>query len=169
MADRTTTGHSAHEVATTEERKAQWLQAFADEVYVTRACKVSGVSRSTAYQWRSEDPVFAERWAEVDEQNVEALEAEARRRGMHGTLKPVFYKGDEVGQVREYSDALIMFMLKAKRPDVYRDRAHVTHAGDPKAPLQVEHTVNLKALEEDELEQLYALVSKATPTDDYLA
>lgn len=155
--------------ATTEARKAAWLDAFEEEIYVTRACKVSGVSRSTAYQWRSEDPLFAERWQEVDEANVEALEAEARRRGMHGVLEPVFFKGDEVGQIRKYSDALIMFMLKAKRPDVYRDRAHVTHAGDPAAPLQVEHTVNLKALEDDELEQLYKLVAKATPTEDYMA
>jgi hypothetical protein len=33
--------------------------------------------------------------------------------------KPVFFGGKQVGTVRNYSDALAMFMLKAKRPEVY--------------------------------------------------
>lgn len=143
--------------------KAAFLQALETHVYVTRSCKTAGIARSTAYQWRSEDPAFAEAWKDVDKANVERLEAEAERRGREGVLKPVFYQGEEVGQVREYSDALLMFMLKAKDPERYRDRSTVTHAGDPAAPVQVEHSVNLRALEEHEVEELHRLVEKARP------
>jgi hypothetical protein len=31
--------------------------------------------------------------------------------------------------VREYSDTLLMFVLKARRPETFRQRHDVTHAG----------------------------------------
>ena len=37
----------------------------------------------------------------------------------------MYYKGDEVGYVRKYSDSLTMFLLKAHRPDKYRERSEV--------------------------------------------
>ncbi len=36
--------------------------------------------------------------------------------------KPIFYKGQAVTYVRAFSDGPLMFLLKAKRPDIYRDR-----------------------------------------------
>ena len=41
---------------------------------------------------------------------------------MVGIEKPIFYKGHAVTYVRAFSDGLLMFLLKAKRPDIYRDR-----------------------------------------------
>ena len=32
--------------------------------------------------------------------------------------------------VREYSDSLLMFILKAEKPEKYRDRREVRHSGD---------------------------------------
>ena len=49
------------------------------------------------------------------------LEEEAARRAFHGTLKPVFHQGIECGQIRVYSDTLIMFLLRAANPGKYRD------------------------------------------------
>jgi hypothetical protein len=34
-----------------------------------------------------------------------------------------------VGKVREYSDTLTIFLLKAHAPDKYRDNAKVEHSG----------------------------------------
>ena len=47
---------------------------------------------------------------------------EADRRAKDGVLKPVFYKGEIVGSIPQYSDNLLMFRLKALRPDKYRER-----------------------------------------------
>jgi len=31
-------------------------------------------------------------------------------------LKPVYYQGEQCGEVREYSDTLLIFILKARDP-----------------------------------------------------
>ena len=43
------------------------------------------------------------------------------------------YKGELVGTVKEYSDALLIEMLRARRPDRYRQRGelHVTGSLSP--------------------------------------
>jgi hypothetical protein len=37
-------------------------------------------------------------------------------RAVEGVERPVFQRGQQVGTIREYSDRLLMFMLKARRP-----------------------------------------------------
>ena len=58
--------------------------------------------------------------AAAEQVYVEKLEAEADRRGMEGIEKPIYYKGERVDAVREYSDNLLMFRTKKLRPE-YRD------------------------------------------------
>ncbi len=62
----------------------------------------------------------------------DALASEARRRAVEGVLKPVYYKGKLVGFIREYSDTLLMFLMKAAMPEKYRDnvRAKSTTPND---------------------------------------
>jgi hypothetical protein len=60
---------------------------------------------------------------------VDTLEAEADRRAAEGTLRPVFYKGEQCGEIREYSDTLLIFRLKALRPEKYRERSNVAVSG----------------------------------------
>lgn len=95
---------------------------------VTEACKRTGLARSTVYRQRQADEEFALAWADIEERTTEAMEAEARRRGMEGYEQPVFHQGEEVGRIRKYSDTLLIFMLKARKPDVYRD-INVRHTG----------------------------------------
>lgn len=38
-----------------------------------------------------------------------------------GTVEPVFYQGKRVGEKLRFSDALLMFRLRALRPERYRD------------------------------------------------
>jgi hypothetical protein len=77
--------------------------------------------RSFVYDWRPAAPQFAADWAAVVDLGCDALEDEAVRRGCEGYLKPVFHQGKEVGAVREYSNTLLIFMLKARRPAKFRD------------------------------------------------
>jgi hypothetical protein len=51
------------------------------------------------------------------------------RRGVTGYDKPVYQQGRLVGTVREYSDTLLIFALKARAPDRYREIRHVTLDG----------------------------------------
>ena len=55
------------------------------------------------------------------ESAVDDLEAEAWRRAKEGVEKPVFQGGKQVGVIREYSDTLMATLLKAHRPEKYRE------------------------------------------------
>lgn len=114
----------------------RFLVLLAETCNVTFSAKGAGVDPRTAHRRRRDNPEFAEAWEDAIEQGVEALEYEARRRALHGTEEPVFHQGLEVGTVRKYSDTLTIFLLKAHRPDVYRERQTIDHNvnGEPVIP-----------------------------------
>lgn len=74
---------------------------------------------------RRADEDFAVAWADVEEATTERMEHEAYRRTVDGIERDVFYQGAVVGAEREYSDNLLMFLLKARRPERYRDNVKV--------------------------------------------
>jgi hypothetical protein len=92
---------------------------------VSRACAAIELTRARAYEWRRVDPVFALAWDEAVELGTDELEEEARRRAFAGVDEPVFYQGEECGAVRKYSDTLLIFLLKGRRPDKYRERVTI--------------------------------------------
>lgn len=102
-----------------------FLAALGDYGNVCKAAKRAGIHRSVAYRERSADGEFSAAWDAAVKLGTDALEDEARRRAVEGTLKPVFQGGKRVGSVREYSDALLIFLLKAHKPDVYRETGRV--------------------------------------------
>ena len=99
---------------------------------VSRACAAIDLTRTRAYEWRAADPLFAEAWDEAVELGTDELEEEARRRAFRGVDEPVFYQGEVCGEIRKYSDTLLIFLLKGRRPEKYRERAEITG--------QMEHT-----------------------------
>jgi hypothetical protein len=120
-----------------------FLKALADTGNVRAACHVAGVGRTTAYRAQADDPAFAAAWETAIEESVDLLEIEARRRAVKGTDKPVFHQGKQVASVKEYSDTLLIFLLKANRPEKYRDNYKLNElldqitrhvAGQPPAP-----------------------------------
>lgn len=116
--------------------RPKFLALLAESCNVSHSARGAGIDPSTAHKARKTDDAFAEAWDSAIEQGVEALEFEARRRALHGTEEPVFHRGLEVGTVRKYSDTLTIFLLKAHRPDVYRERQTIDHNvnGEPIIP-----------------------------------
>jgi hypothetical protein len=68
---------------------------------------------------------------------VGALEDEALRRAVEGVEEPVYQGGKQVGVIRKYSDALLMFLLKAARPEKYRENYSIRHDGQS-GPIRVQ-------------------------------
>jgi hypothetical protein len=93
--------------------------------FVGKACEAVAVSKQTVYRWRAEDAEFAADWDRAVDLATEDLEKEVRRRAFHGVDEPVFYKGEVCGQIRKYSDSLLMFAIKARKPE-YRDTVKIT-------------------------------------------
>ena len=84
---------------------------------VSEAARAATICRSRVYECRQRDPVFAAAWADAQEEAADRLEMEAFRRAVEGIGEDRFFKGDVVGRVTRYSDRLLMFLLKARRPD----------------------------------------------------
>lgn len=113
--------------------KAGFLDAMADCGTVTEACALSGVGRRTVYDWVEHDAAFAKQFDDAREMGTDQMEAEARRRGGVGWLEPVFYLGQVVGYVRKHSDACLLAVLGAYRPERFKNRHE--HSGKDGSPL----------------------------------
>ena len=113
----------------TRDWKPVFIEALRATGNVTRAARYAGRSRNQAYHVRRHSEDFAAQWDEALEEGTDLLDAEARRRAVTGTDKPVFYKGEVVGSITKYSDRLLMFLLKAHDPQVFRDGGKVKHTG----------------------------------------
>lgn len=109
--------------------KPRFLAAFRETGLVKDACEVAGVGRRTVYDHRQRDEDFALAWAEVEQETTEQMEREAYRRGVEGVVEPIVSAGKHVTDVRRYSDTLLIFMLKARKPETYRDNVRIEHSG----------------------------------------
>jgi hypothetical protein len=59
---------------------------------------------------------------DATDDNTDKLEAEAVRRAVEGDEEAVYYQGKIVGYVKRKSDVMLIFLLKGRRPQVWRDR-----------------------------------------------
>lgn len=123
----------------TPEKEAEFLAALSETANVTHSCEVTGIARASAYEWREADEGFKAKWDAALVLGTDALEDEAIRRAKVGTLKPVFYQGEECGTIREYSDTLMIVMLKSRRPEKFKERHE--HSGPGGGPM-VFQTIN---------------------------
>jgi hypothetical protein len=111
-------------------RKACFIDILRRTANVSRAAREAGLSSSTVYEHRARYPSFAAAWDAAIAEALDELEDALIARAKHGVEKPVYFRGQQIGSVRTYSDALGMFMLKARRPEIYA-RLQTAAAPDP--------------------------------------
>jgi len=87
------------------DRMERFLDKLRNSGNIRLSCRAASVPRSTVYYWRRKFKTFEAEWDEALEDACDILEAEAWRRA-----------------VEEQSDRLLMFLLKAHRPDKFKDR-----------------------------------------------
>ena len=108
-----------------DRRKAIFIRTLAQTGIVGRAATAAGWPRGWAYTVRGGDPEFAILWDQAVEFATDSLEEAARNRAVNGVAKPVYQQGRLVGTVQEYSDTLLVQLLKAKRPNEFRENSTV--------------------------------------------
>src|SRR6266550_2019859 len=91
--------------------QASFLKALRAAPNVAHACRVAHVDRVTAYRHREENEVFARKWEEALSASVDRCEEKAF---------DMAWKGDS---------QLLQFILKAHRPETYRERIEAAVAG----------------------------------------
>ena len=119
MAARTATTGAKKKTPTIATRRTKFLKKLAQTANVSLSARHAEISKSALYKHRQKTPLFAAAWDDALGEALDALEQAVIERAQHGVEKPVFFGGNQIGTVRSYSDALAMFMLKAKRPEVY--------------------------------------------------
>ena len=119
-------GGDARRIETSARARERFLHAYALYGNITTAAKAAGIGRATVYVWQEHIAGFAEAMTAAGHEATEVLEQEAWRRARDGTPEPVYQHGREVGTVQRYSDALLMFLLKARAPERFGAKLDVT-------------------------------------------
>ena len=113
--------------------KRDWKPAFIEVLRetgnVTLAAQHVEQSRNQVHGVRQRSKRFAAQWDDALEEATDLLEAAAWRRAVIGVEKPRFYKGKLVGSTKKYSDPLLMFLLEAYDPQMFRDGGKVEQPG----------------------------------------
>lgn len=137
-------------VATIRHRKKRaFLAAYGRLGTVLAAAEASNVHRQSHRNWMANDPRYAAAFEAAKDESIERMEHEARRRAVAGWEEPVYHQGQVVGTVRKFSDLLLIFMLKAARPEVYRERFE--HVGPGGGPIQIDQRQALAILAAPEI------------------
>lgn len=139
----------ANRTKRTPKKEAAFLDSLRSGASISMACADAGVGRSTVYEWRVADDAFRVAWDEAVEEGTDRMEDEAYRRAVQGTSKPVYQSGKLVGHVQEYSDTLLIFSLKARRPEKYKDRVSNELSGsvtvkDERSPDEIAQAIESK-------------------------
>lgn len=104
---------------------------------VTYSAEKAGTDRTNVFYRRQSHPDFDFACTEALASYVEMLEMEADRRASKGVTRAVFYKGNKIAVMREYSDVLLMFRLKGCKPETYRENFKLEHSGPDSGPIQI--------------------------------
>ncbi|MBQ2137206.1 MAG: hypothetical protein II430_04595 [Selenomonas sp.] len=106
----------------------KFLNYYIELGTISKAAKKTGITRQTHYDWLKNDKNGRYRAAfeMADKMAADLLEEEAHRRAVEGDLQVVYYKGQEVGRRRVYSDQLLTLLLKGKKPQ-YRENVEINN------------------------------------------
>jgi hypothetical protein len=122
----------ANRIKFTLRARARFIEALRATANISSAARSINMSRRALYDARDRDPDFAAQWDDAIETAVDALEEEAWRRGVLGVEEPIISMGkpvrDEAGKtvvIRKYSDHLLLALLKAHRPERYRENINL--------------------------------------------
>ena len=101
----------------TPEKQIAFIEALADCACVEEACKRVGMSRQTAYTLRRRPcgRAFRDAWEAAIDYGLHQLEQAVIGRATNGVPRPIFYKGEQVGEYREYDERLAVFLLRTRR------------------------------------------------------
>lgn len=117
--------------------KSAVIEGVANGLTVKDAAARAGISRTNVYIASDKDDEFAAAMRRAHDEGADQLEAEARRRAVEGVTRKKFDKGvpiidPQTGEQyieREYSDTLLIFLLKGRRPDIFGERVKHEHTG----------------------------------------
>jgi hypothetical protein len=102
-------------------RRQIFLKHLSRTGKVIVAARAAGFTNSTyLYRVRDEDEEFAKQWDAALYASADLLEEAAWDRAVEGVEKPILFKGEVVATEVQYSDALLIRLLEARRKSDYQ-------------------------------------------------
>jgi hypothetical protein len=136
----------------TVDKQIAFIQALAECGCVAEACERVGMSVQSAYALRARlnAQSFRYAWEAALDHAVQRMSDAAFSRAIKGVSRPVFFKGEQVGERIHHDERLTMFLLRYRDPVRYgkfRDGLYVErdHAD---APVIVLSKLLLRALKD---------------------
>ena len=101
----------------TAERQIAFVEKLADTGSISAACKHVGMSRESVRQLRRRPcgRAFRDACEAAVDCGYAELEESAVERSRKGVARPIFYKGEQVGEWRHHDERLTMFLLRFRR------------------------------------------------------
>ena len=101
----------------TTERQLAFVEKLADTNSITAACKHVGMSRESVRRLRRHPlgRAFRDACDAALDCSYAELEEAAMERCKNGVARPIFYKGEQVGEWRHFDERLTMFLLRFRR------------------------------------------------------
>jgi len=105
----------------TVEKQIAFIEALAETGIGEHACRRVGMSRTSADKLRRRPAGahFRRAWEIAVDYACYRIEEDAHHRARHGVARPIFHKGEQVGEYRHYDERLTMFLLRSYRPERY--------------------------------------------------
>ena len=105
----------------TADKQIAFIEALVATRCVDEACRRVGMSDTSAYELRNRTcgAEFRRAWDLALELQLDRVEQGAVERSINGVPRPIFYKGEQVGEYRHYDERLTMFLLRHRRPARY--------------------------------------------------
>jgi hypothetical protein len=105
--------------------RSAFLIALTEGATVAVAARKAGVSYRTTFDHRKKDPAFRRLADEAHEMGTDAIEHAATERAIVGHERPIWSHGKVAGTIREPSDRLLELLLRARRPEKFRENVRV--------------------------------------------
>lgn len=109
--------------------QSRFLAAFAVCGQMGKACRWAGIHRQSHFDWLDKDPTYEPRFRAAEAHVGRMLTDEAIRRAHDGVVKNVYYQGRVVGQELNYSDGLMIQLLRAFDPQRFLPPSKVEYSG----------------------------------------
>lgn len=145
----------------TPDERQRFLTLYQRSGLIAQSLQAIGRKPAHLRATRAAFPGFAEDMDFCRQLRVEAIEAEIDRRAVIGYEEPVFYRGEQCGTVRKWSDPLLALLIRKEHPG-YRESVRV----DQSVTAQIDVTTSraaLRALSPEDQDRIREIIVGGQP------
>jgi hypothetical protein len=106
----------------TPQRQKAFIQALAETACVEEAARQVGMTPQSAraLRRRQDAALFRDAWdAALSYSAIHLVDESAIKRSIHGVPRPIFFRGEQVGEWRHFDERLTMWLLRYRHPRRY--------------------------------------------------